>query len=280
MIYRAYAKINLGLRIIGRRTDGYHNLESIFYRIGLFDELSLVKTDGKISLSCSNPAIPCNEENLCWKAALLLQKKLDVTLGADISLKKNIPVGGGLGGGSSDAAVVLRYLPTLWNVETEVEEIKLLALELGSDVPYFLFDSTSYGEGRGEQLTKLQLHVPYWIVLVYPNFHIATPWAYKTLSEKRMGKFPIRPSLIDDIALGDWKKILVNDFEEIVFAHHPELEDIKLKLLDFGASFSAMSGSGSSMFGLFSRENDARAALEYFSQTSFAHLTEPNFIPT
>jgi len=280
MDIKAYAKINLGLHIIGKRPDGFHNLETIFYHIDLFDEIHLTSTN-TITISCSSPKIPTDNNNLCWKAVELLQKELEITKGANISIKKNIPVGAGLGGGSSDAAAILRYLPKLWNVKTEHSQLEKLAIQLGSDVPFFLSDSSAYAEGRGELLQKIVLTLPYWIVLINPNIHVSTPWAYKELSEKRNGTFPVHQRLSHEFTHAPIQTILnsKNDFEDVVFHKFPLIKKIKHQLTEFGAALSLMSGSGSSVFALFENEHSAQSAIEFFKKEHFVHLTKPYFSP-
>ncbi len=281
MIVKAYAKINLGLHIIGKRTDHYHNIETIFHRINLFDEVNIENSD-EISISSSDERLPKDGRNLCWKAVEILRKELGVPHGARINIRKNIPIGAGLGGGSSDAAVVLRTLPVLWNVTADQELLQTCALQIGSDVPYFLHDGSAAAEGRGEQLHPVDVQLPYWIVLVHPKIHISTPWAYGELSKRRNGTFPVRPKILDNFLQDAHKTILSaeNDFEPIVFEKHPSIRSIKEKMLSLGAVHSLMSGSGSSVFGLFDDMVGALKAVEHFTSEYFVHLTEPNFTPT
>jgi len=278
MDVKAYAKINLGLHIVGKRPDGFHNIETLFHRINLFDEINIENSDD-ISISCTNPSIPIDKTNLCWKAVELLQNECGNAKGASIQIKKNIPVGAGLGGGSSDGASVLRLLPLLWNVTIHESALQKIALQLGSDVPFFLMKSSAYAEGRGELLQPVELTLPYWIVLVNPNIHISTPWAYNRLAEKRNGSFPTRPRLMEQLSATPLQSVLAseNDFEEIVFEQHMKIKKIKLQLTELGAKLSLMSGSGSSMFGLFDDMISALKAVEFFNKEHFVHLTEPNF---
>ncbi|MFA6541226.1 MAG: 4-(cytidine 5'-diphospho)-2-C-methyl-D-erythritol kinase, partial [Bacteroidota bacterium] len=182
------------------------------------------------------------------------------------------------GGGSSDAAAVLKNTPPLWNKEIDPRRLQALALELGSDVPFFLTDSSAYAGGRGEKLSYFPLPLPYWIVVVYPNIHVATPWAYKALSEKRNGIFPVRDSITSLFPHPSIDALLSigNDFEEVVFDRYPEIARVKTSLLHFGAARALMSGSGSSVFGLFEHKTDAGAASDEFSKKYFTHITEPN----
>ncbi len=280
MNVKAYAKINLGLHIVGKRQDGYHDIETIFHRINLFDELN-IENSADISISCSNTSLPTDSANLCWKAVELLRKESGITQGAKIGIKKSIPVGAGLGGGSSDAAAVLTALNIMWNLSLDKAILCGLALQLGSDVPFFLEKSSAYAEGRGEKLVPMELNLPYWIVLVHPNIHVSTPWAYTRLAEYRNGIFPQRPQLNDRIGLSPAAGVLQadNDFEEIVFTEHQKIRKIKLQLKELGAVLSLMSGSGSTMFGLFSDMLSALNAVQFFSKEFFVHMTEPYFIP-
>ena len=278
MDVKACAKVNFGLRVIGKRPDGFHNIETVFYRINLYDELS-VFTDNSISLTCSTPSLPTNNDNLCWKAIELLQNELQTNSGAKIHIEKKIPVGAGLGGGSSDAAAVLKVLPALWNKKIEQPVLEKLALQLGSDVPFFLQSQPAYAEGRGEQLSPVTLDVPYWIVLVNPEIHVSTPWAYKALSEKRGGIFPNRPKLGEIFSLSPLQYITSadNDFEEVVFEQFPVIGEIKKRFFKLNAVHALMSGSGSSVFGLFNKESDAQNAADIFKKEFFVNITEPNF---
>lgn len=281
MDVKAYAKVNLGLRVIGKRPDGFHNIETLFHRINLSDELS-VFVDNFISLSCSEPTLPTNKDNLCWKAVELLQKELNVATGAKIHIQKNIPIGAGLGGGSSDAAAILKTLPKVWGKKVENSVLKKIALQLGSDVPFFLQNQSAYAEGRGEQLTPLTFTLPYWIVLVNPGIHVSTPWAYKALAEKRGNFFSAKKNLSEAVTQSPLQFILssTNDFEEVVFKQHVAIGEIKKRFYELNAAHALMSGSGSSVFGLFEKESDAQNAANTFSREFFVNITEPNFIPS
>ncbi|NUN69436.1 MAG: 4-(cytidine 5'-diphospho)-2-C-methyl-D-erythritol kinase [Bacteroidetes bacterium] len=276
----AYAKINLGLHIVAKRADGFHDIETIFHRTSLRDDISVTASD-RISVSCTVPGVPTDERNHCWKAVELLREALGVRAAASVSITKRIPAGAGLGGGSSDAATVLRLLPAVWNVKAPTELLHSVALRIGSDVPYFLTDGTAYAEGRGEVLRTVPLDLPYWILLVNPNIHIPTPWAYGALAARRNGAFPVRPSLGERFAADPAGTVLAagNDFEEVVFEQYPAIAGIKQQLLSAGAVSSVMSGSGSTVYGLFADAAAAKNAALSFSNAMFVHLTEPHFVP-
>ncbi len=278
MIVKAYAKINLGLRILRKRVDGFHDIETVFHRINLFDEITFENSDN-ISLECNDPVIPTDDNNLCIRAVKLLKLKYNITTGVHISLKKNIPVGAGLGGGSSDAACILQNLTKFWKIDTEQDDLFQLASQLGSDVPYFLTNGTAHATGRGEKLEYFELDVPYWIVIVFPSIHISTSWAY--------GNLKLR-SIIDNKSLKDilikhinypkiLKKKIQNDFEELVSENYSDIKKIKLYLYECGAEFVQLSGSGSSVFAFFKEEQVAMATTTSFKENYKTYLTEPSF---
>ncbi len=276
---KAYAKINLGLRILSKRNDGYHDIETVFHRINLFDEVAITPSS-QISMLCSNERLPVDDNNLCIKAARLLQKKYNVNEGAYINLKKNIPIGAGLGGGSSDAATTLLGLKQLWNVSIKDSQLTEIAAQLGSDVPYFLKSGTSSATGRGEVLDYFRLDVPYWILLVYPNITVSTAWAYQNIRPNLQPKHSLKKILTDSISN---PKILAdnvsNDFEPLVLEKHKSIAEVKQEIHDSGAEFLQMSGSGSSVFGFFTIEEIARKAERKLSGQNRVFLTPPNFQP-
>lgn len=229
----SYAKINWALRITGKRRDGYHDLETVFQTISLHDELTITPAE-RLSLSCDDPTIPTDDSNLILRAARAVG-----TPPVHIELKKRIPAGGGLGGGSSNAAAVLRAL----GGGRKLDEI---ALSLGSDVPFFLVGGTAYATGRGEQLIPLPPASGIPLLLVLPAERVSTAEAFSLITRysKPLGIDAYR----DFLAHPD---LLVNDFEEPVFARLPHLRDYKQRLLGAGAMWAAMSGSGSTIVGAF-----------------------------
>ena len=218
---------------------------------------------------------------MCWKAVELLRTEIGTTRGAAIRLKKNIPIGSGLGGGSSDAAAVIAALPALWNIPVDASTLAGVALNIGSDVPYFLHDRSAYAEGRGEQLNFVRLSLPYSVLVVTPNIHVSTAWAYGELSKQRRDK-PRSTKFYDGATctVAAIPSLMENDFEPIVFDTHPEIAALKQEILSHGAVYALLSGSGSSVFGLFNNEGNARKAGEFFKPTYFVSITPPNFIPS
>jgi len=266
---KAFAKINLGLQVLGKRPDGFHDINTVFARTSFYDELSFSLSDS-LSVRCSvDLGIP-QESNLVYLAADMLRNHANnPSIGADIFISKNIPSGAGLGGGSSDAAEALITLRELWDIKISDEELSNIALSLGSDVPYFLHSGTAIGLGQGEQLEYFDYTLPYTTVLIFPGIHVSTSTAYQSLNRENKDY-----QLIDfrDILLKsmDNKRILkeniINDFEEPVFKSHPELAVIKQKLYAGGAVLSLMSGSGSTIFGLFEDRTAAVAATKSLAE--------------
>lgn len=276
---RAHAKINLGLLVRDKRPDGYHNIETVFHRIDLSDELVLEPAD-EIAVVSDTQDVPSDASNLCFKAAALLQHSLGVQAGVRITLRKNIPVGAGLGGGSADAARVLQSLPRLWQCSANELTLRSLALELGSDVPYFLGRGSALGKGRGEILNYFDLDVPYAILLCNPNIPISTAWAYQQVQP--VAGTPT-PDLRDLIIAGmrDPGRLvneLRNDFEPAVFRTYPDVRHLKEAMVRGGAEFASLSGSGSSVYGFFSRPDDAREVSDLFAAKGYrTSLTPPHF---
>jgi 4-diphosphocytidyl-2-C-methyl-D-erythritol kinase len=281
---RAYAKINVGLHVLRKRQDGFHDIETIFHRINLFDEI-IFEPSPTISLSSNQHNLPTDDTNLCIRAAGLLQRAFKKHNGVHITLKKNIPIGAGLGGGSSDAAAVLTALPVWWNESPEAIDHRTLALELGSDVPYFLQRGTAYATGRGEILQYFKLDLPYWIVVVYPNLHISTSWAYQNVEIKNALTSNVKPqtSNLKDTLLEHLSNprmlmnLLHNDFEPLVLRTYPDVAKIKKALYDSGAVFAQLSGSGSSVYGFFNSEKYAKDIAETLRQQCQVFITPPHF---
>lgn len=280
-MFPAYAKINLGLLVLNKRPDGYHNIATVFHRIDLFDRITLAPSE-RISVESTSPDAPSDESNICHKAARLLCERLNVREGVAITIEKRIPVGAGLGGGSSDAAAVLRHLPAFWGRSADAPMLRELALELGSDVPYFLGEGSALAKGRGEILEYFALDLPFTVLLCNPNIHVATGWAYGQIHHAGPREnVDLQDALLQGIshpqALRDK---LVNDFEPAVFRAYPQIWKLKEDMTAGGAVYASMSGSGSSVYGLFS---DGRKAEELDGRLRAkgyrTFLTAPHFIP-
>jgi len=253
MISFPFCKINLGLRVTARRPDGYHELETCFYPLPWTDVLEIIPA-APHAFHTTGYTIPGKEEdNLCLKAYRLLQHDFNLPP-VQIHLHKIIPMGAGLGGGSSDAAFVLRTLNDIFALNLSVQKLQEYAARLGSDCSYFIQDKAMLGTGRGEILTPIEVSLQrLHYVLVKPDIHVSTAEAYAGIVPRPAEK-SITQILQQPIAT--WRHNLVNDFEYTVFVKHPLIADIKATLYNQGALYASMSGSGSSVFGLFAQPVD------------------------
>ena len=263
----AHAKINLGLRIIGTLPDGYHAIHSLFLPIyDLFDTLTFENHDTDIIfISNDHLNIPM-EQNLIVKSAHLMRKHFGIEKGAIIHLDKVIPSGAGLGGGSSDAAATFKGLSKLWEITTDITTLSKLGLSLGSDIPFFFHDSPAIVEGKGEVITPISCDLHAWLLFIFPGIHINTAWAYSQIQEYSDYASIHLESVFQNGSINLQSELLVNDFEKPIHAIHPILNDIKLQLISSGALTSLMSGSGSTMYGIFSEESTAQTAKSAFEQ--------------
>jgi 4-diphosphocytidyl-2-C-methyl-D-erythritol kinase len=255
MRVRAFAKINLSLRVLGTRPDGYHELRTIFQSIALHDTLTIRVHRGPLRLTCDDPDCPSDSTNLVWRAAERMWAaagRKGAPRNIAIDLVKRIPVQAGLGGGSSDAAAALGALGRRWRVNHA--DVRLAAAELGADIPFFFEGGTVLGLERGDLLFPLVDHASSWVVLALPAFGVSTKEAFAWWDKRRSGG-----SRRSDRSGGSGGA-LVNDLEVHVAAHHPEIRRMVSALEKSGASHAAMSGSGSAVFGLFPRRADAERA--------------------
>ncbi len=261
----APAKINLGLHVLRRRSDGYHDVETVLLRVPWRDELSVERSD-RLTFTCSDPGLPTDAGILCMRAAILLKKVADVSQGAALPLEKRIPYGAGLGGGSSDAAGTLGLLTDYWELDVSCETIYELATELGADVPFFIEGEegtlASYATGRGDvPAPMVEYEFPYSLVVVAPPVEISTEAAYR-LVKPREAPRPSLPDVVRSNDLAVWREKLVNDFQAPIFAAYPAVERACTALGDAGAGYTSLSGSGSAVYGCFTDDSEARAAAE------------------
>lgn len=262
--FLAPAKLNLDLRITGRRSDGYHDLESIFCLIGLYDTVYLaVREDSRIVLHTPVEGV-APEEDLTYRAAAALQTYTGNTGGVDIWLDKKIPMGGGLGGGSSDAATVLLALNHLWQCRLSRQELIDLGVRLGADVPFFIFGRSAFAQGIGERLTEI--HVPkQWYVVVKPNVHVATGKIFSHTHLTRDSKPSIMPTFQ---SLQPFR----NDMQAVVFQEYPEVWKAYLEMSKYGNAL--MTGSGACVFVSFSTHQEAENTYQQVSQLYEAYCVE------
>lgn len=276
MKIRAPAKINLSLRVVGRRADGYHLLDTIIVPVSLYDEIEIgkvrVRSKNKklappsIKVICKHPLVPSDEKNLVYQAARLLLGKAKSEQPIEIRIRKRIPVGAGLGGGSSDAAATLVGLNRLLGLGFSVKQLERLGLQLGADVPFFIRGRPARACGIGERLQQFGPLRRLWAVILYPGFPVSTAWVYGNLPAKLT-----KPSVNTSIAslltgAGSLANLLVNDLERVSLSRYPKIGLLKRALLRAGAAGSLMSGSGSSVFGVFKSKRKAQKAFRRLRQ--------------
>lgn len=273
---KSIAKINIGLNIVSKREDGYHNLETIFYPIQLHDILRFKKSD-KIYFSSNSDLLNSEKENLILKAINVLENYANKKIKVEIYLDKKIPIGAGLGGGSSNAAFTLKTINDLFELNISNEELRKLGLTLGSDVPLFLFDLPAYAESRGEKLRKIDFRIRDYILIVNPNIHISTKWAFSKISPKtpKHNLIEIIEKYSEDYSI--WKELIKNDFEPIVLNEYTEIKELKKSLTELGSEFCLMTGSGSTFFAIFKETKLLNEAKEYLQRKGyFVYSENPN----
>jgi 4-diphosphocytidyl-2-C-methyl-D-erythritol kinase len=264
---RAFAKINLDLRVLGTRPDGFHELRTVFQSISLHDTVECIPRGGPFAIECAAAGVPLDQSNLVWRAADALWRALrrhppvqDVV----VRLAKRIPLQSGLGGGSADAAAALMGLSRIWGLRLRPGQLADVAASLGADVPFFLAGGTALGLGRGDEIYPLADLPRHWVVLLVPGFGVSTSEAYGWYdAERELARGPIvrEPQHVP----GPWPSRsaqMINDLEVPIARHHPEIDQMKAALRRAGAAAAAMSGSGSAVFGLFQKRRDAVAAVD------------------
>src|SRR2546425_9985245 len=267
----APAKINVILRILGRRPDGFHNLWSIMQTVALEDEVQIrLRADRQdIQLRCDATQLAADQSNLVYRAANEVLVRAQQSIGLDIELRKRIPMGAGLGGGSSDAAATIIGLNHLLRLEWSPTQMADVGQLLGSDVPFFLFAPSAFVAGRGETVRPVVVEGTRWIVLVNPGFGVNTKWAYQELVATRTAVTPLSLAQreIDRQSRVSWAQLIAtaeNDFEAPVFGAHGNLREIKRSLQAHGAEIALLSGSGATVFGVFADEARARLVQSQF----------------
>lgn len=260
MITFPNAKINLGLNIVSRRADGYHDIETVFYPIDLHDVLEIVPSaDGAVALHTSGNRVDCPpEKNLVMKAYRMMCEHVADMPAMQIYLYKHIPDGAGLGGGSADASVTLKMLNEMLGAGISDDDLACMASKLGADCAFFVYNSPMYATGIGNRFAATRVDLSgYWLLLVKPQVAVSTAEAYSRVVPQESGQF--LPELLAR-RVSEWRDVVKNDFEPSVFAAFPQLADIKRRLYECGAVYASMSGSGSSMFGIFDSDKLAESA--------------------
>ena len=265
VIKKSYAKINLGLKIINKRPDDFHNIKSIFIQISLHDTLQFI-SNNKFEIVSKGIKTPTNHENIIYKTVSNLEKEFNIQIKHKIILDKKIPIGAGLGGGSSNAAVTLKTLNSIYDLNLNKKKLIEIANSIGSDVPFFIDGGTKYITGKGDIINKINYTAlkNKKILLVFPNFNISTKWAYSQIKKhldttNKQTKFsPLTESV-------KWS-LFDNDFEKIVCLTYPEILKIKDILYNEGALYSGLSGSGSTVFGIYNDTDKLNKIIKKFSQ--------------
>ena len=273
---KSNAKINLALAVKNKREDGFHEIELIYQEIDFYDTLTLRKSFSN-TFSSDSTLLDNEPNNLCLTAANFLKDEFDIP-GLEIYLQKRLPIGSGLGGGSSNAASVLTGGLELYDVDFTLNDIKSIAERIGSDVSFFLYGGTAYGKGRGEILHSIKLITDYYILLVLPDIQISTRWAYKNLNltlTRKNDDYKFRGFAFQNLDLIDFRSKFYNDFENLVFKHHPQLASVKAELYDMSAEYASLSGSGSALFGLFASQSTAEEAYSELRQRVNCLLCQP-----
>lgn len=261
----APAKINLSIDILRKRPDEYHEVEMIMQTISLYDVISLEIIDAGIEIECDKKYIPQGERNIAYKAAKLLLDKYSLCKGIKIIIEKNIPIAAGLAGGSTDAAAVLKGMNYLFKLNINSKELSALGKQIGADVPFCINGGTMLAKGIGEELSSLNTLNKFFVVLVKPDIRVSTKWVYQSLNLNDIKLRPNTNLIIDAISKNDIKKLagnMTNVLENVTERKYPIIAQIKKDLLDYGAHGSIMSGSGPSVFGIFTDFNVAKHAFD------------------
>lgn len=261
----SHAKVNLCLHVLGQRPDGYHELAMLMQQVSVADRICLtVHPQGEIDTVCPGLSLVDGEENITTRAARLLLQQVGARVGVLIEIDKQIPVAAGLGGGSSNAAAVLRGLNQLLGLPLDDSQLMELGLRLGADVPFFLFGRTAWATGIGECLQPWPAVPPHWQVLVNPGVEVSTAWVYQNFRLTRAGAVVKIPKFPEGV--GALVRLLHNDLEPVTVAHYPVVDEIKQSLVSAGAEAALMSGSGPTVFGVFREREVALAAAECLAE--------------
>ncbi len=279
---KAYAKINLGLDVLGKRDDGYHLVKMIMQNVDIYDTLTFRRTtDGKVTLKANDDTIPVDDSNLICKVARQLQEKYGVTYGAEIELVKRIPVAAGMAGGSTDGAAAYRALNDLWELGLSDKELCELAVKLGADIPYCIIGGTALSEGIGEVLTPIDGKAKYHLVVAKPDIMVSTGWVYTELDSTEITRHPDIDAVKMAIEEGDVKRMcgeIHNVLEPVTTAKYKVIKDIEKLLEDNGAVKAFMTGSGPTVFAVFDDENKAKKGFEAVKKSGLTpqlFLTKP-----
>lgn len=270
---KAYAKINLGLDVVKRLSNGYHQVKMIMQTVGIFDELLFEKAESGITLSTDSGELPTDENNLIYKAARLMQEKYRLSKGVRIHLQKNIPIAAGMAGGSTDAAATMKGINRLFGLDAPLSELMEYGVSIGADVPYCLMGGTALAEGIGEKLTALPPAPDCFILVAKPDISVSTKYVYEHLDAAGLKSHPDIDGMRAAIEAGSLQGILDrmgNVLETVTVPAYPVIDTLKRRMRELGAVNSLMSGSGPTVFGIFLEENAASHAKEQLQRESLA----------
>lgn len=273
LVLKGYAKINLSLDVVGRLTNGYHLVRMIMQTVGIFDVLHFKRTDGEIQITSDAGDLPLGEDNLIYKAAALMKERYQIKGGIAVHLEKNIPVAAGMAGGSTDGAATLKAMNLLYDLGLSEEELCEQGVRLGADVPYCILGGTALSEGIGEVLTPLSPMPDCVLLVAKPDINVSTKYVYEQLDSREIALHPdvdgMRTAIEGKDVAGAARR-LGNVLETVTAEKYPIVSEIKQVMLDAGAMGSLMSGSGPTVFGIFAKEDAARAAGEKIGEMGLA----------
>lgn len=282
IVLKSFGKINLGLDVVRRRPDGYHEVRMIMQTVGLCDTLVMKKTAGKaVTMRCDLSFLPTDRKNLVYQAAELMKEKYHISSGITVDLKKRIPVAAGMAGGSSNCAAAIKGMNELFGLNLSKEEMCEIGVLLGADVPYCIWGGTALAEGIGEKLTRIPPIPDCWILIAKPGISVSTAFAYKNLKLDQLERHPDIDGMIRDLEEQNLDGIcskLENVLETVTIPKHPIIRELKEHLLEHGAEGALMSGSGPTVFGIYKEKRTARKALESLrsiQDVKQAYVVEP-----
>ncbi len=270
---KAYAKINLGLDVVRQLENGYHEVKMIMQTVNLYDELTLKRTTAGIRLTSDSGELPLDENNLIYKAARLMQEHYGIAEGVSVKLKKNIPIAAGMAGGSTDAAATMLAMKELFGLETSKAELMKLGVKIGADVPYCILGGTALAEGIGEKLTPLPKAPECHLLVAKPDINVSTKYVYEHLDAAGVTKHPDIDGMVNAIERGSLQGIierLGNVLETVTISAYPVISVIKDRMKELGAQGSLMSGSGPTVFGIFTEQEKAIRAYEEIKSEQLA----------
>ena len=270
---KAHAKINLGLDVVGKLPNGYHEVRMVMQTVGIYDELTFSRTECGIMVTTDSEELPIEEDNLIYKAANLMKDKYDIREGIHIHLQKNIPIAAGMAGGSADAAAAMKGISRMFGLDTSLLELMELGASIGADVPYCVIGGTALAEGIGEKLTPLEPAPECFVLVAKPDINVSTRYVYERLNVAAIEKHPDIDGMVAAIGKGSLQGILdrmENVLESVTVQDYPVVDALKQRMKELGAVNSLMSGSGPTVFGIFLEKRLAEAALDRLAQEQLA----------